>query len=260
MFPINALSGQMLFKIRSILVVTMAIIVTAFVSCAVVIINIFFPSGILIRKIARFWAKTLLYISRIRVEVIGMENVSTEKPQIFMANHQGDFDILIFLAHIPVDFLWTVKKELFRVPVFGRALRKAGYIEIDRQNHENAMKGLEETEVEISKGISIATFPEGTRSEDGRILPFKQGMFYLAIQTGVPIVPVTIIGSNKILPKGSLKVSPGKIIMAIDKPVEAGNYTIESRNALIKKVQKIISANHEKYRRETIAAPDMESP
>ena len=241
--------------IRSMLVVTTAIIVTAFFTCAAVVINIFCPSEKMVRSIAHHWAKILLYLSQIKVEVIGKENVSTEMPQIFMANHQGDFDILIFLAHIPVDFLWTAKKELFRVPVFGRAMRKAGYIKIDRQNHEKAMEGLEETENKISKGISIAAFPEGTRSRDGRLLPFKQGMFYLAIQTDVPIVPVTIIGSNKIMPKGSLRVNQGEITMVIDKPIDTGNYTIENRNVLISKVRDIIEANYEKYQKDAGTGP-----
>lgn len=246
--------------IRSIFVVTMAVIVTAFLSGVVVILSLFPSSGMMSRRIARFWAKILLCLSRIKVEVIGRENVTTERPQIFMANHQGDFDILIFLAHIPVDFLWTAKKELFHVPVFGRAMRKAGCVEIDRQDREKAMKGLEVAAEKINKGISIATFPEGTRSRDGKILPFKQGMFHIAIQTGVPIVPITIIGSDKIMPKGSLKVSRGEIIMVIDKPVEAGDYTIESRAALIEKVREIIVANHEKYQKGTAADPGRVSP
>lgn len=246
--------------IRSIFVVTMAVIITAFLSSSVVILSLFPSSGMMSRRIARFWAKIILCFSQIKVEVIGRENIITERPQIFMANHQGDFDIPIFLAHIPVDFLWTAKKELFRVPIFGRVMRKAGYIEIDRQDREKAMKGLEEAGGEINKGVSIATFPEGTRSSDGKILPFKQGMFHIAIQTGIPIVPITIIGSDKIMPKGTLKVSRGEIIMVIDKPVEAGEYTIESRTALIEKVREIIVANHEKYQKGTAADPGRVSP
>jgi 1-acyl-sn-glycerol-3-phosphate acyltransferase len=235
--------------IRSILIVNAAIIITAFFTCAAVILSIFYPSEKMIRRIAHQWAKILLSLSGINIEVAGKENVSTEAPQIFMANHQGDFDILIFLAHIPVDFLWTAKKELFRIPVFGRAMRKAGYIKIDRQNHLKAMEGLEKTEDKVRKGISIAAFPEGTRSRDGRLLPFKQGMFYLAIQTGAPIVPVTIIGSNKIMPKGSLRLRRGEITMVIDKPIDTGGYTIESRNALISRVREVIESNYENYQK-----------
>lgn len=246
--------------IRYIFAVTMAILITAFLSCVVIILSPFPSSGIMSRRIARFWAKILLCLFRTKVEIIGKDNVTTERPQIFMANHQGDFDILIFLAHIAVDFLWTAKKELFRVPVFGRAMRIAGHIEIDRQDHEKAIKGLEVAAEKINKSISIATFPEGTRSKDGKILPFKQGMFYLAIQMGVPIVPVTIIGSDKIMPKGSLKVRRGEIIMVIDKPVETGNYTIESRTALMERVRRIIVTNYEKYQKGTAADSRRISP
>ncbi len=237
--------------IRSIFIVTAAVFVTAFLSCAVILVTLFSPADKTARKIARLWARTLLLLCRTKVETIGIGNVTLEKPQIFMANHQSDFDIMIFLAYISVDFLWTAKKELFRVPVFGSALRRSGYIEIDRQDREKAMKSLEETAEKIKKGISIATFPEGTRSRDGRILPFKQGMFHLAIQTGTPIVPVTIIGSGKIMPKRSLRINRGEITMVIDKPVETSGFTIENRAELIDKVRNIIVANQEKYEKGT---------
>ena len=129
-----------------------------------------------------------------------------EKPQIFMANHQSDFDILIVLAHIPGQFRWIAKKELFKIPIFGKAMRNAGYIEIDRQNHEKALKSLDEAAQKIREGKSVVTFPEGTRSRDGKIRPFKQGMFHLAIRAGVPIVPISIIGAREIMPKRTLKV------------------------------------------------------
>jgi 1-acyl-sn-glycerol-3-phosphate acyltransferase len=232
--------------IRSIFIVTAAVIVTAFSSCAVVLVTLFSPADKTGRKIARLWAKVLLLLCRTKVKTIGIGNIVSGRPQILMANHQSDFDILIFLAHIPVDFLWTAKKELFRVPVFGSALRRSGYIEIDRQDREKALKSLGETVDKINKGISIATFPEGTRSIDGKILPFKQGMFHLAIQTGTPIVPVTIIGSGRIMPKKSLKIGRGEITLVIDKPVETGGFTIENRTELIDKVRNIIIANYEK--------------
>ena len=165
-----------------------------------------------------------------------------------MANHQSDFDILIALGHIPGQFRWIAKKELFHIPVFGTAMKTAGYIEIDRQNHEKAMQSLDEAALRIREGKSVMSFPEGTRSRNGEIKDFKQGIFHLAIKSGVPIIPVTIIGSGQIMPKRSLKITPGKVKLVIDKPVDVTSYTIENRHELINKVRKVIIKNYDQWR------------
>lgn len=247
--------------LRSILIVTVSLCLTAVASALVVVRSFFSNAERVNRKIARLWAKTLLKITGIRVTIIGRENFVTGKPQIFMANHQSDFDILIFLAAIPADFLWTAKKELFSIPVFGRAMKKAGYIAINRHDHKKAMENLAEAAEKIRGGLSVASFPEGTRSRDGRMLPFKTGMFYLAIQTGAPIVPIAIIGSGKIMSKKSLKVNKGEIVMVIDKPVDVSGYGVETRHVLMERVSNIISANHDRHQMDTAAAaPDRASP
>jgi 1-acyl-sn-glycerol-3-phosphate acyltransferase len=244
--------------IRSGLLVMLAVIITAFMSVCALVFPRISPGENKAHKVANLWAKMLLRLTSIRVNVIGRENVLMNRPQIFMANHQSDFDILIVLAYIPGQFRWIVKKELFKIPVFGKAMKSAGYIEIDRQNHEKAMKSLEEAAQKIREGKSVMTFPEGTRSKDGTIKPFKQGMFHLAIQAGVPIVPISIIGANKILPKRTLMIKPGKITMVIGRPVDVSGYTIETRSELIQQVREIIIRNFECGRvcDETPPAPD----
>ena len=165
-----------------------------------------------------------------------------------MANHQSDFDILIVLGHIPGQFRWIAKKELFHIPIFGAAMKTAGYIEIDRHNHEKALQSLDEAALRIREGKSVMSFPEGTRSRDGEIKAFKQGIFHLAIKSGVPIVPVSIIGSGKIMPKRSLKITPGRVKMVIGKPVDVKSYTIENRHELIDQVRKVIMTNYDYWR------------
>jgi 1-acyl-sn-glycerol-3-phosphate acyltransferase len=231
--------------IRSALLVTCAVVITAFMSTCALLFPLISPGENTAHKVANLWAKMLLKLTRIRVKVIGRENVLTDRPQIFMANHQSDFDILIVLACIPGQFRWIVKKELFRIPVFGKAMKSAGYIEIDRQNHEKAMKSLEEAAQKIQEGKSVVTFPEGTRSKDGTIRPFKQGIFHLAIKAGVPIVPISIIGAREIMPKRTLMIKPGKITMVIDRPVDVSGYTAETRGKLIERVRGIIVRNFE---------------
>jgi 1-acyl-sn-glycerol-3-phosphate acyltransferases len=236
--------------IRSVLLVTLGVAITAFISFWCVIFSLFSNAENNIHKIANLWAKILLLICNTKVEIIGKENILRGKPQIFMANHQSDFDILIVLAHIPGQFRWLVKKELFHIPVFGAAMKSAGYIEIDRNNREKAMQSLDQAALRIREGKSIMAFPEGSRSRLGEIKTFKQGTFYLAIKSGVPIVPISIIGSGEIMPKRSLKIKPGKIKLVIDKPVDVKNIMLENRQELITIVRNTIIKNYDSWRTE----------
>jgi 1-acyl-sn-glycerol-3-phosphate acyltransferase len=236
--------------IRSALLVTLGVAITAFISFWCVIFSLFANAENNIHKIANLWAKILLLICNTKVEIVGMENILRGKPQIFMANHQSDFDILIVLAHIPGQFRWLVKKELFHIPVFGAAMKSAGYVELDRNNRERAMQSLDQAALSIREGKSIMAFPEGTRSRFGEIKPFKQGTFYLAINSGVPIVPISIIGSGEIMPKRSLKIKPGKIKLVIGKPIDVKNFTLENRQGLITVVRNTIIKNYDSFRTE----------
>jgi len=230
--------------VHSVLLVTLGVAITAFMSFWSVVFSIFPDADNKIHKVANLWAKILLLICNTKVKVIGEENLLRGKPQILMSNHQSDFDILISLAYIPVQFRWIAKKELFSIPVFGAAMRSAGYIEIDRSNREKALQSIDEAALRIRKGKSIMTFPEGTRSRDGEIKAFKQGTFYLAIKSGVPIVPVSIIGSGQIMQKRSLRIKPGQIKMVIGKPIEVNNFDIEKRHELIEIVRNEIIKNY----------------
>jgi 1-acyl-sn-glycerol-3-phosphate acyltransferase len=233
--------------IHSTLLVTLGVAVTAFMSFWSVVFSVFPAADNKIHKVANLWAKILLRLSNTKVKVLGEENLLRGKPKIFMANHQSDFDILISLAYIPVQFRWIAKKELFSIPIFGAAMRSAGYIEIDRSNREKAMHSIEEASLSIRKGKSIMTFPEGTRSRDGEIKAFKQGTFHLAIKSGVPIVPVSIIGSGRIMPKRSLRIKPAQIKLVIGKPIEVIDYDIEKRHELIEKVRNEIIKNYNEW-------------
>jgi len=234
--------------IRSALLVTLGIAITAFFSFWSVVFSFFNNAENNVHKVASIWARILLILSSTKVEVIGSENVLRGKPQVFMANHQSDFDILITLAHLPGQFRWIAKKELFAIPVFGQAMKSAGYIEIDRQNHEKALQSLDLAALRIRQGKSVMTFPEGARSRNGEIKTFKPGTFYLAIQSGAPIVPISIVGSGDIMPKRSLKIKPGRIKLVIGKPIDVKTYTLEDRQELIDNVRQVIIENYNLYR------------
>jgi 1-acyl-sn-glycerol-3-phosphate acyltransferase len=231
--------------VRALFLVSIGVAITAFMSVCAVAFAFITSDENMIHRVANIWAKMLLAVANTRVEIIGADNILMGKPQIFMANHQSDFDVLIVLAHLPGQFRWIVKKELFQIPIFGRAMQGAGYIEIDRENREKAMMSIDKAAMKIREGKSVMSFPEGTRSKDGKIKPFKQGMFYLAIRSGVPIVPITIIGAGEIMPKRSLHIKPGRITLIIDKPIDVSGYSIENRQELVDKVQNVIARNYE---------------
>ena len=230
---------------RALFLVTVGIAITAFMSGCAVAFGFITSDENMAHRVGNIWAKMLLAIANTKVEIIGAENVLIGKPQIFMANHQSDFDVLIVLAHLPGQFRWIVKKELFQIPIFGRAMQSAGYIEIDREDREKAIMSIDKAAMKIREGKSVMSFPEGTRSKDGKIKPFKHGMFYLAIKSGVPIVPISIIGAGEIMPKRSLHIKPGRITLVIDKPIDVSGYSIENRQELIDKVQNVIAGNYE---------------
>jgi 1-acyl-sn-glycerol-3-phosphate acyltransferase len=195
--------------------------------------------------IARFWGKSILVVSRIKVTVKGMSNIDPSSPYIYMPNHQSNFDIPVLLGHLTVQFRWLAKRELFKIPIFGRAMRNVGYISIDRSNRQSAFESLKVAADKIKSGVSVLIFPEGTRSRDGKIRPFKKGGFVMAIDSGVPIVPVVITGTRAIMPKGKFRVYPGQVSMVIHKPIDTSTYTRETKEALMEKIRSVICDNFE---------------
>jgi 1-acyl-sn-glycerol-3-phosphate acyltransferase len=158
-----------------------------------------------------------------------------------MANHQSNFDILALFAGLPVQFRWLAKEELFRIPLFGWAMRRCGYIPIDRSNRKKALQGMEEAVQRIHEGASVVIFPEGTRSPDATLLPFKKGGFILALQAQVPVVPIAISGSNAIMPKHSRWIRGGAIRVDFFPAIPTAGRCAEDRDILLEEVRQSIS-------------------
>jgi 1-acyl-sn-glycerol-3-phosphate acyltransferase len=176
-----------------------------------------------------------------------MDHIDPGAAYVYMANHQSMFDILALLGHLPVQFRWVAKKELFRIPIFGYSMARVGYISIDRSNRQSAIQSLRAAAQRIAQGVSVVVFPEGTRSSDGEIKPFKKGGFYLATDSGRPIVPVVIWGTRQVMPKGKLSIRPGPIVLSINKPIETVPYK-KNRNALIGAVGSTMKNDLERIR------------
>jgi len=245
---------------RSAALILISAFITGLVSLYVILSFPFLRRGeFTIHRVARNWAKTLLAISGVESRITGSGNIFLDRPQIFMCNHQSVFDILVVLAQLPAQFRWIAKKELFEVPVFGNALRRTGSIEIDRRNHASAVISIDEAARKIREGKSVMTFPEGTRSFPGKVRPFKKGVFHLALKAGVPIIPISIIGSGEVMATRSMRIRTGRILLIADKPVFTSEYTVESIDELIDRVHEVILRNYDAGRKELGLPPRVEA-
>ncbi len=208
-------------------------------------------SGNLSHQISRLWCRLLCKLNGVNVEINGLENILSNRPQIFVSNHQGYFDIFALSGYLPVQIRWIAKSSLFRIPFVGWAMMAAGYIPVERDNRKKAYEAFNKILEKIKEGCSIIIFPEGTRSEDGEIGPFKKGSNLIASRSKSPMVPITIIGSGDIIKKGSATITPGPIRVIISPPVEPVSDKKENA-AILESIRKTIVDTH----RQRDAGPD----
>jgi len=195
------------------------------------------PSRCIHFYVAKPWARVILWLSRVKVCARGCEHVDDRIPRIYMTNHQSYFDILALLAYLPVDFKFLMKQELMRIPLFGFAMKRAGYIGIERNDPRKAVKSMQHAAERIRNGASVLIFPEGTRSVGGRLQEFKRGGFKLALKSGCDIIPVVIKGSRHIMPKGSFTIRRGRFTLSVGEPIRVGDYTGKDIKALMARVR-----------------------
>lgn len=179
-------------------------------------------------------------LAGIRLETSGLDRLDLARNYIYMANHVSNVDPPVLVPALPRRTSVLVKKELFRVPVLGRAMRMASLVPIERANKEAAIASVRSAAAVIAAGLDMTVFPEGTRSRDGRLLPFKKGPFYLAMETGVPIVPITILGTFEIQPKGRLAIEPGTATLVFHPPIDSSQF--QEREALMAAVRDSIAS------------------
>jgi len=176
----------------------------------------------------------------IKVEVVGLDRLDPSAACIYMSNHVSNLDPPILVPLIPHRTSVLVKKELFRVPILGRAMRLASLVPVDRSNRDAAIASLRAAAAVLARGIPMTIFIEGTRSFDGRLLPFKKGPFYLALESAVPIVPVTIVGTHYLLPKRRFSIRRGTATVFFHPPVDPKQFA--DRDALIAAVRAAIAS------------------
>jgi 1-acyl-sn-glycerol-3-phosphate acyltransferase len=183
----------------------------------------------------------------VRVVVIGREQLQAEKTYVFLSNHASNLDPPILIPLIPRRTSVLVKKELFRIPILGRAMRMASLVPVDRSNRDAAVASLRRAAQVLRQGISMTIFVEGTRSADGRLLPFKKGPFYLAMDAAVEVVPVTIAGTHELMPKTRMSIRPGTVTVTFHPAVDPRRF--DGRESLMEAVRtQIASALPEELR------------
>ncbi len=182
-----------------------------------------------------------LRIAGVRVRVEGLENIPPGVC-IFAANHVSNMDPLAFVPAIPRRVSLLAKGEIFRIPILSKAMRLAKLIPVDREDREAAASSIDIAVRYLKEGLSFAVYPEGTRSRDGRLLSFKKGTFVMAIEAGVPIVPVSIAGAQTLMRKGDWTVHPGEVIVRFGQAVDASAYTMDKRAELLARVEALIAA------------------
>ncbi len=194
-------------------------------------------STIKAQQFPRAWGRMLCRVAGIRVRVEGQENLDPDQTYIFVGNHTSQADIWSFQGYNPHDFRWIAKKELFAIPIFGAAMRAVDFISIDRSRGRQAVKSLNKAAERIAEGSSVLIFPEGTRSPDGRLHPFKTGAIMLAIKAGVPVVPVGFNGAHQALPKGSLISRGGELVLRFGTPLPTRNFKAKDKKELAQTLQ-----------------------
>ena len=184
--------------------------------------------------------RTAVWLTGTKVQVRGLERIDPKGTYIFMSNHVSNLDPPVLVTLIPRRTSVLVKKELWRIPILGKAFTIGEFVPVDRRNRESAIESIRRAGDVMRHGINMMVYPEGTRSADGRLLPFKKGPFHLALETGVSIVPVTILGTAAIMPKGSSIAKGGTATVIFHPPIDPKSF--KSREELMQAVAVIIES------------------
>ena len=194
-------------------------------------------TGDLVLWLARWWSRGVLASAGVRVRVRSQTTFDPKRSYVVMPNHLSTVDIWAIFVAVPVPLRFIAKKQLGRIPLFGWAMRAGRFIFIDRQNATSARRTIEHAVERIRQGCSVVIFPEGTRSRDGQLGPFKKGGFHLAINSGAEVVPVAIRGTREVMPRGAALIRRGVVDIEIGEPISTAGLGPNDRQALLEQVR-----------------------
>ncbi len=236
-----AVSMRMLPRLA--LTAVMLVIATIIVTPPILAISLLPHSSDAVFSLMELWARMVSRSMGLTFSIEGTEKVVPGTSYIITSNHQGVADSLALTIMLPVRFRWTMKRALLRIPMFGWALSRTGGIALDRSKGSQAMSRMREGGGKLTQGWSVLVYVEGTRSRDGGLQPLKRGAFVMAANSGVSILPVTVNGSFKVLPRNTLTFRPGHITVTIDDPIETSGMTEEDVPELMEKTRAALERN-----------------
>ena len=217
------------------------VLMTVIVAPTMVFVSMFPRSGYATFLMGRMWNWVASKLMGIRFTVTGGKKVVPGASYIITPNHQGFADILGLFTQLPMPFRWVIKREILSIPFFGRGIRATGAICLDRSDRDTSVKTLQEGTSNLADGWSVVIYPEGTRTPDGLLHSFKKGAFMMAVQTGIPILPVTTNGAFKILPKKHLLFRPGHVTLTIGDPIPTEGLTTSDVPGLMEQTWQAIN-------------------
>ncbi len=229
---------KILSVLRTPFTVLVGLLATGFAATLVVVIGLLRPTSPSIDRIARGWARTILWAGAVDLTVVGRDKVDPAESYVVVSNHQSTFDIMCHFVALPVPIRFLAKQELFEVPLLGAALRRMAMVPVDRSAGHRVFDEVEENAAAtIARGNSIIVYPEGTRTRDGELLPFKGGAFHIAIRAGLPILPTTMEGSfDAWLPRAKV-IRGGKVTVVIGDPIPTAGLGPEAASSLREQVR-----------------------
>ena len=193
-----------------------------------------------VHRVQQFWSRSFFWLMFLPVSVDGTEHIRPGQSYVFVSNHQSMFDVWLVYGWLPVIFKWLMKAELRKVPFVGTGCKAAGHIFVERRNAKAAMESLKEVEKQLTGGVCTVIFPEGTRSLNGELGRFKRGAFQIAIDLGLPVIPLSLSGCFDVMPKGALAVRRHSVHMHIGEPIDLKQYS--DPNDAIEAVRSAVAA------------------
>ncbi|MGH9315863.1 MAG: lysophospholipid acyltransferase family protein [Thermoanaerobaculia bacterium] len=198
------------------------------------------PRGDWFLRFARGWARTILAFSGVSVRLLRGERLRTGGGFVIVANHESFSDILVLLAYLPMQLRFLAKRSIFRVPILGWSIRAAGFVPVDRGNKTRSAATVEAALALLQEGRSLVLFPEETRTRTGELLPFKRGAALLALRSGFPLLPLGLAGTRRILPRGSLLMTPGQVVLSVGEPIAVSGRSARDRDGVTEEVRREI--------------------
>lgn len=206
------------------------------------------PRGDWFLRFARGWARTLLAIAGVDVAVRNAGSLRRDRSFVVAANHESFCDVLVLLAHLPMQVRFLAKRSVFRVPILGWSIAAAGFIPVDRDERSRSAAAVQAALQRLRGGRSVVVFPEETRTPSGELLPFKKGAAHLALRSGLPILPLGLAGTFRVLPRGTFVITPGPVVLAVGDPIETEGRPRRDRAALTEVLSGRIHALREEAR------------